>query len=135
MMKSDKKGESIFPKNSVYGRMRTVLPLMFVVLVLVIIAAVSIGAVYIPFGKAVEIILANLGLLKSSSFSQEQNSIIFMVRLPRVLAASLVGSALAACGTVMQSMFRNPMADPGVLGVSSGAGLGAVTAITLGFSS
>jgi iron complex transport system permease protein len=113
---------------------RAVLPLLLVVLLGVIIVAVAVGAVFVPPDRAFRIILANLGLLKDPAIPQDQNSIIFLVRLPRVLVACMAGGSLAACGAVMQGMFRNPMADPGILGVSSGAGLGAVTAITLGFS-
>lgn len=63
-----------------------------------------------------------------------QSVVIEQVRLPRVLVAALVGAALALCGAVLQGLFRNPLASPSVLGVSSGAGLGAVIAIFLGLS-
>ena len=56
--------------------------------------------------------------------------IFFIARLPRVLAAALVGGALASSGAVFQALFRNPLASPDTLGVSSGAALGAVIAIT-----
>jgi len=59
--------------------------------------------------------------------------IFFIARLPRVLAAALVGSALAAAGAVFQALLRNPLATPETLGVSSGAALGAMIAITFGF--
>lgn len=61
-------------------------------------------------------------------------SIIFQVRLPRVIVTSLVGGALAISGTAIQSLFRNPMADPGVIGISSGASFGAIVAISFGIS-
>ncbi|MCG6201632.1 FecCD family ABC transporter permease [Psychromonas antarctica] len=63
-----------------------------------------------------------------------QSSIILNVRLPRVIIALLAGASLALCGLVMQGMFRNPLASPSVLGVSSGASLGAVIAIYFGAS-
>ncbi|UCF00087.1 MAG: iron ABC transporter permease [Planctomycetota bacterium] len=56
------------------------------------------------------------------------------VRLPRVLLAALVGAALACCGVVLQAILRNPLADPYILGISSGAGLGAVTAVLSGIT-
>jgi iron complex transport system permease protein len=59
--------------------------------------------------------------------------IFFVARLPRVLVAALVGGALAAAGVVFQALFRNPLASPDTLGVSSGAALGAMAAISLGF--
>jgi len=120
--------------KTVFQKMRTILPIMLVMLIAMIVVAVAVGTVYVPLDKAFRIILVNMGLLHDPTLPQEQISIIYLVRLPRVLTASLVGAALAACGAVMQGMFRNPMADPGILGVSSGAGLGAVTAITLGFA-
>jgi iron complex transport system permease protein len=60
--------------------------------------------------------------------------IFFLARLPRVLAAMVVGSALATSGVVLQAMFRNPLAAPETLGVSAGAALGAILAIVLGFT-
>src|SRR4051794_27676463 len=56
--------------------------------------------------------------------------IFFVARLPRVLAAALVGSALAASGVIFQALLRNPLASPDTLGVSAGASLGAMVAIT-----
>jgi len=59
-------------------------------------------------------------------------TIVWDIRMPRVLTAMLVGAALAVSGAVMQGLFRNPLADPGLVGVSAGAGFGAVAAIVLG---
>ncbi|MBU3028911.1 FecCD family ABC transporter permease [Paracoccus marinaquae] len=58
--------------------------------------------------------------------------VLFDIRLPRLLSGVLVGAALAVSGAVMQGLFRNPLADPGLLGVSAGASLGAISAIVLG---
>ncbi|RAP40252.1 iron ABC transporter [Rhodovulum viride] len=58
--------------------------------------------------------------------------VLFEIRLPRLAMGALVGAALAVSGAVMQGLFRNPLADPGLVGVSSGAGLGAIAAIVLG---
>jgi iron complex transport system permease protein len=63
--------------------------------------------------------------------SNVDGQIFFIARLPRVLAAALVGGALAAAGVVFQALFRNPLASPDTLGVSAGAALGAVAAIAL----
>lgn len=60
------------------------------------------------------------------------DTIVLTLRLPRLLLAVMVGAALAAGGTTMQGLFRNPLADPGLIGVSAGAALGAVGAIVLG---
>ena len=121
-------------KKNKANRNKTVIPLMLVMLMLLLVLAVTVGAVHIPFGQALKVILKKTGLLANAKTTVNQESIIYLIRLPRVIVASLSGAALATCGAVMQGMFRNPMADPGILGVSSGAGLGAVTAIALGFS-
>lgn len=101
----------------------------------IIILATALGEVSIPFYQTIRIILKNWGFLDMIEFPSNWEAIIFLVRFPRVITAALVGAGLAASGTVMQGMFRNPMADPGILGVSSGASLGAVIAIALGLAS
>jgi heme transport system permease protein len=69
-----------------------------------------------------------------SGLDNFQKVVILELRLPRALLAMAVGAILAQCGAVMQGLFRNPLADPGIIGVSSGAAMGAVLAIAL-FSS
>ncbi|KAM9865745.1 Hemin transport system permease protein HmuU [Leucobacter aridicollis] len=61
-------------------------------------------------------------------------TVVWSIRLPRIAVAALVGAALAVVGTVMQAILRNPLAEPGITGVSAGAAVGAVAGITLGFS-
>ena len=73
-----------------------------------------------------------LGLLGLREISPTDRIILFDIRLPRLAMGLLVGAALAVAGAVMQGLFRNPLADPGLVGVSAGAGLGAITAIVLG---
>ncbi|MGD9913644.1 MAG: FecCD family ABC transporter permease [Rhizobiaceae bacterium] len=68
----------------------------------------------------------------ASTLSERDRIIIYDIRLPRVVLGSFVGAALAVSGAVMQGLFRNPLADPGLIGVSSGAGLGAVLVIVFG---
>ena len=57
---------------------------------------------------------------------------IWQIRLPRTLAVLLVGAALALSGAIMQALFENPLAEPGLLGVSNGAGVGLISAVLLG---
>lgn len=82
--------------------------------------------------------LLPIGLELVSPFAYDvrgtYTTIVLNIRLPRILLAALVGFALAIAGTVMQGFFRNPMADPSIIGVSSGAAVGAVAAITLPFA-
>jgi iron complex transport system permease protein len=66
--------------------------------------------------------------------SSGAHEVLFAIRLPRTAAALVVGAALGLAGAVMQGLLRNPLADPGVLGVSGGAGLGAALAISLGLA-
>lgn len=65
-------------------------------------------------------------------FSDTARLYIWQIRLPRTLAVVLVGAALALCGTIMQALFDNPLAEPGLLGVSNGAGVGLIAAVMLG---
>ena len=69
-----------------------------------------------------------------SSISQTELTILMTLRLPRIILAAIVGFALSASGTIMQGFFRNPLADPSIIGVSAGAATGAVAIIALGLS-
>lgn len=103
-------------------------------LLLLSIAAIVQGPVSISFDTILQILKAELFKQLPESIQHWQQNIIIDVRLPRVIIAMLAGATLALCGLVMQSMFRNPLASPSVLGVSSGASLGAVVAIYFGFA-
>ena len=74
-------------------------------------------------------------LLRRENVDPLLQTVLFELRLPRVLFAIIVGGALALSGTVMQALFRNPLAEPTLIGISAGASLGAVTALMLGFGS
>jgi iron complex transport system permease protein len=111
-----------------------ILPGLAAALAAAVLAATALGSVAVPLDETLRVILKNLGLATPDSVGQKWDAIVFLVRLPRVLGAALIGAALAVAGTVMQGMLRNPMADPGIIGVSSGAGFGAVLAIALGLS-
>lgn len=97
--------------------------------------ATSIGSAHIPFIDVVKLFLHNWGIGSSWTVPAGEKEIVFLIRLPRVLVAVLVGAALGTAGAVMQGMFRNPMADPAVIGISSGASLGAIIAISTGLAS
>ena len=89
--------------------------------------AVSFGPVNLNFGS---IIRTLLGL--PNGLENQDRTLLLELRLPRVVLGALVGAALATSGAVYQSVFRNPLADPYLLGAASGAGLGATIAITNG---
>lgn len=108
--------------------------ILTVSLIFSIIVGTSIGAVNVPIDETIKIIINNLFNKNIFILDKSFESIIFNVRLPRVIVTAIVGASLAIAGTVVQSIFRNPMADPGVIGISSGASLGAIVAIFLGLS-
>lgn len=73
-----------------------------------------------------------LWILPGDWFSPRGELFVWQIRLPRTLAVLLVGAALAISGAVMQALFENPLAEPGLLGVSNGAGVGLIAAVLLG---
>ena len=95
-------------------------------LVLLSILSISIG----PVDVSLWLVLQKL--FKGQPLSLLEYVIFFDIRLPRLIMGICVGSALAVSGAVMQGLFRNPLADPGLVGVSAGAGVGAIIAIVLG---
>ena len=103
------------------------IPLFALAAVLSVLGGLCIGA----FPVSVANLLSAIGL-SSTPIDDTTATVLYAIRAPRVLAAFAVGAALAAGGAAMQSLFRNPLADPGLLGVSSGAALAAVTVIVLG---
>ncbi|WP_142847145.1 iron ABC transporter permease [Telmatospirillum sp. J64-1] len=101
-----------------------------VLLLGVALAALTIGRIPVGFSDLIHVTLAAL-TGASGAVDPLVETVLLQVRLPRVLAALLVGAALASAGAAYQSMFRNPLVSPDILGVSSGAGLGAVIGILL----
>ncbi len=92
--------------------------------------AIGQGALAIPPVRVVEILLA--WLVGGGDLAGRDALVVLNIRLPRVLLGMLVGAALAVSGALMQGLFRNPLADPGLVGVSAGAGLAAAATIVLG---
>ncbi|MEM7303278.1 MAG: iron ABC transporter permease [Pseudomonadota bacterium] len=106
-----------------------VVALLFGLLVLMVIAGLTIG----PSGSSLSGVFRYIGaLLFGAEIAERERLIIESIRLPRVVLGILVGASLAVSGAVMQGLFRNPLADPGIVGVSAGAGLGAIVVIVLG---
>ena len=108
--------------------------LLPVLLAAALVLSVGIGAVRVAPVSLFRILLHGIGFPSVALPDQRDVTIILFLRLPRVIAAMLVGSSLAVCGVVMQGLFRNPMASPEILGVSAGGSLGAVLAITSGLA-
>lgn len=106
-------------------------------LILSITLAVVMGPVPIPMATVWQIawaqIVNTLGGQWLGDWTQAQFNIVWLIRFPRVLLAIFVGAGLAAVGVAMQAVVRNPLADPYILGVSSGASVGAVAVLGLGW--
>lgn len=95
---------------------------------------VGIGPVTIPPSTVVSIIGHNLGLPLEQTWTASEESIVWEMRVPRVLLGLAVGAGLAICGAALQGMVRNILADPYILGISGGASTGAAAAILFGFA-
>lgn len=94
--------------------------------------AVSLGAVGIPLGDVWGIIFFRCGLPVEPTWTSAHEQIVWLIRLPRVLLAGLVGSGLALVGVTMQALVRNRLADPYLLGISAGSSVGAVSVLAFG---
>ncbi len=117
-----------------FSFMMTRRPYLWNLVLLLLAAALSIavGAVFIPPGALLRLVAARLGLVAApADLPRYYATILFDLRLPHTALVLLVGSALGSSGAAYQGLFRNPLADPYLLGVASGAGLGAVTALSL----
>ncbi|MEV0267170.1 iron ABC transporter permease [Hamadaea sp. NPDC050747] len=102
------------------------------VLVVAVLAGIALGPVGLPPGSvAIELLNLIPGVHLNSGLNEREIAIITDLRLPRVVLGLLVGSMLALAGASYQGVFRNPLADPYLLGVAAGAGLGATLAIAL----
>jgi len=108
------------------------LPALTALLILSAIAAVTFGPADITAPEVWSVILHHFGLIPNSPVSNLRDAIVWELRLPRVLTAMAVGAGLALSGTVMQALTRNPLADPYLLGLSSGAAFGAVLLLLAG---
>ena len=119
---------------SLVGRKEAVLLGILVLLILLGgFLSVSYGSWSIENQDVLQILLAKCGLY-DGPIDDVESTIVWDGRMPRLLVAFLVGFSLAAAGAIMQGVFKNPMASPGVIGISSGAALGAVIALYLGLA-
>ncbi len=101
-------------------------------LIAVVLLSADIGALEIGQTQIFAIIAKVFGLHLPYDFTIQQESTLLDIRLPRIVMGLLVGSALGISGAVMQGLFRNPLADPSLIGISSGAALAATMAVVLG---
>jgi iron complex transport system permease protein len=132
-MSTDEVESTFFRRTS---RWKLIVLLLVLALIITVIVSLNVGYAQIPFPDILSILgkqIPFLGNLIDSSLTSPQNAaIILQIRLPRILAGVLVGAALAAAGVLYQGVFKNPMADSYVLGVSAGAAVGASLSILSG---
>ncbi|WP_119300386.1 FecCD family ABC transporter permease [Dongia deserti] len=114
---------------------KTAIATMIAALALVAICFVTIhaGAIHIPPGTATRLIAQQLGLAPVDDSMQALRTILIEIRLPRIALGVLTGAGLAVAGVTLQGLFRNPLADPGLVGVSTGAATAAAAFIVLGW--
>lgn len=116
----------------VWTRAAVVMAVLWIGLAAVVLAGIAIGPARITPLQVAAILAEQIGLALPVEHNGQQVAILMNIRLPRVVLGLLVGAALGMGGAALQGLFRNPLADPGLLGISSGAALGAVTVIVLG---
>ncbi|MFH1382163.1 MAG: iron chelate uptake ABC transporter family permease subunit [Chloroflexota bacterium] len=114
-----------------HGRIYAIVGLL-AALIVVAALATAVGSVKIPFETTIEVLFSKLPWLHiTPTWARGTETIILDIRLPRIILASLVGAALATAGATYQGLFRNPLADPYLIGVAQGASLGAVIGFVL----
>lgn len=132
-MTSDEVETSYYKRTS---RWKLILVLLILAAILTVILSLNVGYAQIPFGNILTILGKQIpgvnAFIDSSMIESKDIVIILQIRLPRIIAGVVVGAALAASGAVYQGVFKNPMADSYVLGVSAGAAVGASFSILFG---
>ncbi|MFD2896700.1 FecCD family ABC transporter permease [Sphingobacterium arenae] len=110
-------------------KQRIIIVVLTVSLVVVATFSLGLGAYHIPVGDVWGLLMHKIGLSNLPTEKALDDNVLFVVRMPRVLLGLLVGAALGVSGAGIQGIFRNPLADPGLIGISSGASLFAVLVI------
>lgn len=123
-------------RDSLMGRRRRrgqlMLLLVVAMLLVAVLASFAVGPLRLPPQDVLRAIVVKAGILDATQVSARDLAVVWQLRIPRVLLGAMVGAALAMAGASLQGLFGNPLADPGIVGVSQGAALGAVAAIVLG---
>lgn len=107
---------------------------MMLLLAFMILLSLSWGQMPIPFSHVLDALGELAGVAPAHGLTPNEAAVIWHIRLPRTLVALLTGAGLAAAGAALQGLFANPLADPAIIGVSSGASVGAIVAIASGLS-
>lgn len=110
-------------------------PLLAAAMIGIALANLAVGAFDVAPGRVAAIIADRIGLdalIGAQAWTRQEEAVVWSIRLPRVVLAAAVGAGLGAAGAALQGMFRNPLADPGLIGVSSGSAFAAALAIVVG---
>lgn len=114
------------------------IPVLLIMLLGMVVLSAMLGTVKVPPHDVISIVANHIGHYvgwkTEATYTQQQDAVVWSIRFPRILLGALVGAALAVSGAALQGMLRNPLADPALIGVSSGSALGAVLALGLGIS-
>ncbi|WP_291777039.1 iron ABC transporter permease [Cecembia sp.] len=111
---------------------KLVLGTMLLLLLILGILSLTLGAFHIPLSKVGQVFMGDWGV--GENLNPQEKNVLLQIRLPRLLLAMLVGGALGIAGAALQGLFRNPLVEPGLIGVSSGSALFAVIFIVFGSS-
>lgn len=122
------------PKVQLPGRKRLITLALAALFVALVIASAGIGAVKLSAGQVIQLLAEPLGIDLRWAVSEQDRALFWVIRLPRIAFGALIGAGLATAGAALQGLFRNPLADPGLIGVSAGASFAAALVIVLGTS-
>ncbi|MFD1769981.1 FecCD family ABC transporter permease [Sphingobacterium suaedae] len=111
------------------AKQRIIIAILGVTLAVVAILSLGLGAFHVPVVDVVQLLLHKIGIKTRALDDGMQHDVLFVVRFPRVLLGIFVGAALGTSGAAIQGIFRNPLAEPGLIGISAGASLFAVLVI------
>lgn len=111
------------------SKQQIILITLSALLMLFVVLSAGNGALYISPVQVISIILDKAGIHDIAAFDEGQYNVFWIIRFPRVILGLLIGAALALSGAALQGLFRNPLADPGLIGISAGASLSAVLVI------
>ena len=131
------RGEPVPANKARSARLLVFFPAVSVLLVVAACGGVAAGSTEISWQTVVRTIAARIfpeGWMGLGAVSEAESAIVMLIRMPRVIVAAVAGAALAIAGAQLQGVFRNPLADPSVIGVSQGAALGAVIAFVTGLA-
>lgn len=126
--------EQVRGHDAIRSARLVVIPLLIAAALLIAVVALAIGRSFVPPVEVMRMLLGQVLPLEQTWYPKEA-TVVFDVRLPRVILSFLVGAALALAGAVLQGVFRNPLVSPQVLGVSAGASFGGVLVMLLALGS